>query len=546
MRVENIKKVVTPIKERKTVMQQIRKYPVGIQTFSEIRKGNYVYIDKTDLMWYMTQMKYVFLSRPRRFGKSLLSSTLHSYFAGERQYFEGLKIMELETEWEQYPVIHVDLSVAKADTSVEGLRRTLFRLLEGYKDTYGTGSEYEDSPGGLFSGLIHRAYQRTGKQVAVIIDEYDAPLLDKLHLPEILDDFRNVMQEFFVQLKANEPMIKFCFITGITKFSQLSIFSTINNLVNISMQPEFSAICGITEEEFATQMAPDIAMLAQSYECTPEEMHLKLKQMYDGYRFSKESPEVYNPFSLLKCFLQKDINSYWFDSGTPTFLIRQMQRFRTDITAMERIEASSTDFDLPTEAMTDALPLLYQSGYLTIKEYDKRANSYILSIPNKEVRVGLVGGLMPAYTGLERRAANGFALKFWRALDKGDIATALQEMKAFLAGIPYVEGFQEKLKDVKNYEGFYEYTFWLIFNMLNVYARTQVKCAGGRIDFVVQMPDTTYVFELKVNGTAQEALDQINSKGYFLPYQTEGRKVVKVGVQFDRDTMAVGEWKIER
>ena len=527
-------------------MQQIRKYPVGIQTFSEIRKGNYVYIDKTDLMWYMTQMKYVFLSRPRRFGKSLLSSTLHSYFAGERQYFEGLKIMELETEWEQYPVIHVDLSVAKADTSVEGLRRTLFRLLEGYKDTYGTGSEYEDSPGGLFSGLIHRAYQRTGKQVAVIIDEYDAPLLDKLHLPEILDDFRNVMQEFFVQLKANEPMIKFCFITGITKFSQLSIFSTINNLVNITMQPEFSAICGITEEEFATQMAPDIAMLAQSYECTPEEMHLKLKQMYDGYHFSENSPEVYNPFSLLKCFLQKKMDNYWFSSGTPTFLIQQMQRFRTDITAMERIEASSTDFDLPTEAMTDALPLLYQSGYLTIKEYDKRANSYILSIPNKEVRVGLVGGLMPAYTGLERRAANGFALKFWRALDRNDLDAAMQEMKAFMAGIPYVEGFQEKLKDVKNYEGFYEYTFWLIFNMLNVYARTQVKCAGGRIDFVVQMPDTTYVFELKVNGSAQEALDQINSKGYFLPYQTEDRKVVKVGVQFDRDTMAVGEWKIER
>ena len=531
------------------MMQKIpaRRYPVGIQTFSRLRNEGYLYIDKTDLVWNMAHLSaFVFLSRPRRFGKSLLSSTLHSYFAGEKQYFEGLKIMDLETEWVQYPVIHLDLSVAKAEHSVERLRRTLFRLLEGYKDAYGAGSEYEDSPGGLFSGLIHRAYQRTGKQVAVIIDEYDAPLLDKLHLPELLDEFRNVMQEFFVQLKANEAMIKFCFITGITKFSQLSIFSTINNLVNISMQPEFAAICGITEEEFVTNMAPDIAMLAESYECTPEEMHVKLKLQYDGYRFSGNSPEVYNPFSLLKCFLQKKVDNYWFESGTPTFLIRQMQHFRTDIMGMEHIEASASAFDRPTEAMETALPLLYQSGYLTIKEYDRKSDSYILSIPNKEVKVGLISGLIPSYTGLYQSSVqDGFALKFWRALDSTDINTAMQEMKSFLAGIPYVEGFQEKLKDVKNYEGFYEYTFWLIFNMLNVYARTQVKCANGRIDFVVQMPDTTYVFELKVNGTAQQAMDQINSKGYFLPYQTENRKVVKVGVQFNRDTMTVGEYMVE-
>ena len=532
------------VAKKPSVMSTVRKYPVGIQTFSEIRKGNYLYIDKTDLVYEMSRMKYVFLNRPRRFGKSLLTTTLASYFRGEKELFDGLKIMDLETEWEHYPVIHVDLSVAKAATSVEELRNVLFRLLNGYKILYGTG-EYEDTPGGLFNGLIHRAYKQTGKQVVVIIDEYDAPLLDKLHIHESLDAFRNVMQEFFVQLKSNEAMIRFCFITGITKFSQLSIFSTINNLTNISMDSKYAAVCGITEEEFDTQMAPDIAMLAEEYECSYEELHAKLKQQYDGYRFAEVSPDIYNPFSLLKCFNQRKIANYWFDSATPTFLIRQMQHFRTDITTMDKIETRASAFDQPTENMEDALPLLYQSGYITIKGYDKETDFYTLSIPNKEVRTGFVENMIPLYTGINKNNTVGFAMRFWRALKHNDLNTAMEEMKAFLAGIPYVEGFKEKLKDVKNYEGFYEYTFWLIFNMLNIYARTQVKCAGGRIDFVVLMPDTTYVFELKVHGTAQDALDQINSKNYALPYYTEGRNVVKVGVAFERETMTVGEWIVE-
>ena len=522
-----------------------RKYPVGIQTFSEIRKGNYIYIDKTDLVWQMTKNKYVFLSRPRRFGKSLLTTTLDSYFKGEKELFQGLKIMELEKEWKTYPVFHVDLSVAKAESTVEGLRSVLFRLLENYKKEFGEGA-YENSPGSLFSGIIHRAYEKTGKQVAVIIDEYDAPLLDKLHENELLDAFRNVMQEFFVQLKANEAMIRFCFITGITKFSQLSIFSTINNLKNISMLPQYSALCGITEQELVTDMAEDIRQMAEVFGCSFEEMHSKLKAQYDGYRFSSKAEEVYNPFSLMNAFGDKMLSNYWFESGTPTFLIRQMRHFRTDITTMERIEVPDSAFDRPPEAMTTALPLLYQSGYLTIKDYDRDTRLFMLSIPNIEVRTGLTEGLIPVYTGLDGADVQaGFAAKLWKALKREDIDTAMEEMKAFLAGIPYVEGFQKKLEEVKNYEGFYEYTFWLIFNMLNVYARTQVKCKNGRIDFVVLMPETTWVFELKVNGTAQEALEQINSKGYAIPYQTEGRRVVKVGVQFARDTMTVGEWVVE-
>ena len=524
---------------------QARKYPIGIQTFERIREENYLYIDKTDLVWKLTkESPYVFLSRPRRFGKSLLSTTLDSYFQGRKDLFEGLKIMELEKEWGTYPVIHLDLSTAKRQPSAEELRATLMWLMNPLCKVYGHDA-LETSPGKILNGLIHRAYEQTGKQVAVIIDEYDAPLLDVLHESDQLDQFRNIMQEFYVQLKANEAMIKFCFITGITKFSQLSVFSTINNLMNVSMDPRYAAICGITEEEFERDMAPDIAMLAEEYGCTVEEMHAKLKLQYDGYRFSEASLEIYNPFSLMKAFGHRKLGNYWFESGTPTFLIRQMQHFRTDIMGMERIEASATSFDRPTEAMENALPLLYQSGYVTIKDYDRETESYILSIPNKEVLIGLIDGLIPAYTGLDGSSVkDGFALKFYRALRRDDMATAMDEMKAFLAGIPYVEGFKKKLAEAAFSEGFYEYTFWLIFNMMNVYAQTQVKCLGGRIDFVLQMPETTYVFELKVNGTAQEAVDQINSKGYALPYQTEGRKVVKVGVQFDRETMTIGEYII--
>ena len=521
-----------------------RRYPVGIQTFSEIRKGGYVYIDKTDLMWEMTQMKYVFLSRPRRFGKSLLSSTLHSYFDGRHDLFEGLKIMELEHEWEQHPVIHVDVSCAKNKPSAEELQRSLLLMLEPIEEKYGAKGS-EKTPGEKLQGLIRRAYGQTGKQVAVIVDEYDAPLLDVLHEEAMLPEFRRVMQEFYQPLKSSEPMIRFCFITGITKFSQLSIFSTINNLKNITMLPQFATLCGFTEAELLTEMAVDIQSMADAYKCTFEEMRLKLKQQYDGYCFAENSDEVYNPFSLMNAFGDKKLGNYWFSSGTPTFLIRQMQHFHTDITELERIEASAAAFDCPTEAMVDALPLLYQSGYLTIKDYDPDSESYILDIPNKEVRVGLINGFIPTYIGLNNNnVRDGFALKLWRALKKGDLDLAMSEMKAYLAGIPYVEGFKKKLAEVSNYEGFYEYTFYLIFSMLNVYARTQVKCAGGEIDVVVEMPDATYVFELKVNGTAQEALNQIIRKGYATPYLTEGRKVVKVGVQFDRDTMTVGEYLV--
>ena len=506
----------------------MRKYPVGIQTFERVIKEGFIYVDKTDLVWQLAHYAtFVFMSRPRRFGKSLLTSTLESYFKGDRELFEGLKIMALEKEWTPYPVIHLDLSICKGKSSAQELQRALIFLLRRL-DVYEDHAE-EVTPGEKLDALIRRLYEKTGRQVAVIIDEYDAPLLDVLHNQETLDAMRKVMQD-----------------TGITKFSQLSIFSTINNLANVSLEKEFSTICGFTEEELCTTLWPDVERMSAVLKITPEQMHDKLKQRYDGYHFAAEAPEVYNPFSLLNCFLHRRLNNYWFASGTPTFLIKQMQHFHTDITSLDSLDVPESAFDQPTENMKDALPLLYQSGYLTIKDYDPETEAYRLAIPNQEVRVGYIYGLLPTYTGLNSGDVQiGFAARFWKALRQGDIDLAMRHMQSYLAGIPYVEGFRKKLAEASTREGFYEYTFYLIFSMLNVYARTQVKVAGGRVDIVILMPDAIYVMELKVGDTARHALDQINARGYATPYLTDGRRVVKVGIRFDADKHTVDEWEAE-
>ena len=523
-----------------------RRYPVGIQTFSRIRREGYVYIDKTDLMWRMIRLSpFIFLSRPRRFGKSLLTTTLHSFFEGRRDLFEGLKVMEMEKEWRCHPVLHIDVSAAKGQETKDALREALMEQLAPYAELYGAKAT-ERTPGLLFNGLIRRAFQQTGEQVVVLIDEYDAPMLEVLHEDEQLDGFRRVMQEFYQCLKADEAMIRFCFITGITKFSQLSIFSTLNNLTNISLMPDFAAICGITGEEIDTQMMPDVERLASRYKCTPTEMRQMLRDTYDGYHFSEESPDIYNPYSLMKAFNQRQLKHFWFESGTPSYLLPQMRRFRTDITKLDDLVVSSDAFDQPTENMPDALPLLYQSGYLTIKDYDFISQEYTLGIPNGEVRVGFTKGLLPAVTGMPTEGVrSGFAVRFWRALRADDTVLALNELRAYLASLPYVEGFKKKLEEVSNAEGFYEWSFYLIFSMLNVYVTTQVKSAKDRADMVVFMPDAIYVMELKINGTAQDALNQINTLGYAAPYATDPRRVVKVGIGFSVKERAMTDYVIE-
>lgn len=377
--------------------QQQKFYPVGIQTFSEIIGKNYLYIDKTGYVYRMTHSasKYMFLSRPRRFGKSLLAKTLHSYFEGRKELFKGLVIEKLETEWMSYPVFHFDMSLAK-HVDRERLESMLNIQLYRYEEIYGR-LDGEVMLNDRLTGLIQRAYQQTGKQVVVLIDEYDAPLLDVMHEDKNLPILRNVMRNFYSPLKACDPYLRYVFLTGITKFSQLSIFSELNNIKNISMDEPYAAICGITEEEIKEQMSYDLDLLAEKMQITRDEVLAKLKENYDGYHFTWPSPDIYNPFSLFNAFNDGKFNSYWFGSGTPTYLIEMLNKFGVLPSEIGGIEAVAAEFDAPTERMTSITPLLYQSGYITIKGYDSVFDIYTLDIPNKEVRIGLMRNLIPSY-----------------------------------------------------------------------------------------------------------------------------------------------------
>ena len=525
-------------------MREQRIYPVGIQDFEKLRKEKALYVDKTDLIYNLTRKYYVFLSRPRRFGKSLLSSTLKYYFQGRKDLFQGLAIEQLEQEWLEYPVLHFDLSTAK-NRDLAGIQSELDSQLRPYEVKWNIQLEAGKLPGQRLSVLIKRLHEQTGKKAVVIIDEYDAPMLDVLHDDDRIAEVRKMMQEFYAPLKACDADLRFVFITGITKFSQLSIFSVINNLTNVSMQPEFSAICGITEEELHTVFEPDIAMLAEEYECSPEDMRRRLKERYDGYHFSGKSPDIYNPFSILKAFAQKEIKDYWFESGTPTYLIRQIRHFQTDILSLDNIEAVAPDFDRPTETMSNVIPLLYQSGYITIREYDRQWEKYTLGIPNNEVRVGLTENLLPDYAYRDGHKNSSFVMRFCETVYNGDLEKAMVVLRAYLAGIPYPEGGKEILQDMEKSEYYYETIFYLMFSFMNRHVQTQVKTCRGRADMVMYTAKAIYVFELKINKSAQEALDQIDQKGYMIPYTADGRKLVKCGISFSTETRTIEEWVIQ-
>ena len=522
-----------------------RKYPVGNDDFVKIRKQGQLYVDKTELIWRMINLsEWIFLSRPRRFGKTLLTSTLQAYFEGRKELFEGLAITKYEKEWVKYPVFHFNLSEVK-DLPLEEIQPRIGLQLDDYEEIYGR-NEDERTPGARLSGLIKRAYKQTGLGVVLIFDEYDAPLLGKLGDSELLEKTRTIMQEFYTPIKACSAYERFTFITGITKFSQLSIFSTLNNLNNISMLPQFAALTGFTDEELDTVFHPDIERLGRTMGVGYDEVREMLRKRYDGYYFTEAKVAVYNPYSLLKAFANQKMENYWFESGTPTFIFEVMRMFKTDITKTFDLSASASSFDTPTEGMKSAIPLLYQSGYITIKGYEPESTFYHLSIPNQEVMTGLTENMAYIYLGVESDdIKEGFAFRFWQALKKNDIELALREMKAYMAGLPYIEGFKKKLEEVSTAEGFYEWTFYIIFSMLNVYVRTQVKCIKGRIDILIKMPDTIYVMELKLHGTPLSALKQIESGDYGVPYSTDGRKVVKVGIRFDMTKLTVKDWKIK-
>ena len=517
-------------------MQPQRQYPIGIQTFEKIRSGNYLYIDKTEYVYRMTHSasNYMFLSRPRRFGKSLLTSTIHAYFEGRKDLFKGLAMERLETEWTEYPVLHFDMSTAK-HVDKETLVLELERKLLQYEALYGR-NEGDVTPNQRLMGLIQRACEQTGRQVVVLIDEYDAPLLDVVHEEKDLPVLRNVMRNFYSPLKACDPYLRYVFLTGITKFSQLSIFSELNNIENISMDEPYAAICGITQEEMETQMSEDLDLLASRLETTREQTLERLKDNYDGYHFTWPSPDIYNPFSLLTAFSKGKIDSYWFGSGTPTYLIEMLRKFGVEPSRIGGMEAMAADFDAPTERIESITPLLYQSGYVTIKDYNKETELYTLDLPNREIRIGLLRSLLPYYVQGEG-LSNTMVAKMYGSILHDDMDGALRLLQNFLSTVPYCER--------TDTEGHYQQVFYIIFSLLGYYVDVEVRTPRGRVDMVMRTRTRLYVMELKLDQSADAAMRQIDLKDYPARFALCGLPVVKVAVNFDSDKRTLKDWRIE-
>ena len=516
---------------------EIRRYPIGIQTFQNIIEGHYVYVDKTQYIvdFLKRGLKFIFLSRPRRFGKSLFASTLHAYYEGRKELFEGLAIADYEKKWVKHPVLHFDMSGAK-HFDKQRLEDYLDTQLSPYEDIYGD-YEREKHPNDRLTGIVRRAYEKTGQKVVIIIDEYDAPLLDVVHEEDNLHDLRLVMQNFYSPLKMLDPYLEFVFITGITKFSQLSIFSELNNLNNISMSDQYSAICGISKTELTTQMHRDVEIFAKSQGVSYDEMLSRLTEYYDGSHFGEKSEDVFNPFSLILAMSNQKLGSYWFGSGTPSYIINVMRKFHVGIRDIERKSASVDDFDVSPEQMTSALPLLYQSGYLTIKKYSPVTGRYVLDYPNKEVRLGMLKSLAPNYLSSRTTDNSDFLGDFIELLYEGDANGALERMRAYLASISYRLSNKTE-RDV-------ETVFYLIFSLMGSHVRVEECSAVGRADVVIYFPDVIYVMELKYDGSAEAALKQIDDKGYLVPYSATGKRLVKIGVNYDSSKRTIGEWIVE-
>lgn len=511
-----------------------RKLPIGIQTFSEIREENYLYVDKTAFVWRIANTgKPYFLSRPRRFGKSLLLSTFEAYFDGKRELFEGLEISSLEKDWKQYPVLHLDLNAEKYD-SPQALVEILSRHLTQWELKYGKGED-EETLYGRFAGVIRRASEQAGSGVVVLVDEYDKPLLQTIGNSALLDDYRRTLKAFYGVLKSSDRYLRFVFLTGVTKFAQVSVFSDLNQLNDISMKPQYATICGITQQELEDTFAPELQQLALTNRLTYEDTIEKMKNLYDGYHFCEFSEGVFNPFSVLNVFDGYKFSNYWFQTGTPTFLVQLLQESEYDLrTLIDGLETSASSF---TEYRVDAnnpIPLIYQSGYLTIKEYNPEFQLYRLAFPNDEVRYGFLNFLVPYYTPVSENEQNFYIGKFVQELRAGDVNAFLTRLQAFFAAFPY--DLNEKT------ERHYQVVFYLVFKLMGQFTGAEVLSARGRADAVVKTPKYIYVFEFKLFGTAEEALQQIDDKEYLIPYQADGRELVKVGVEFSAEKRNISRW----
>ena len=526
-------------------MEGLKRFPIGVQDFARLRRDKRYYVDKTDLVYKMTHSSdYCFLSRPRRFGKSLLVSTLKCYFEGRKDLFEGLAMEQLEAEWKQYPVLHISFAITKY-TDLETLEITLNNLLSEWEKQYGIANESKNEWGNRFARVIKTAYEQTGAEPVVLVDEYDAPLLDSMDDPDLQLALKQKMRKFFSPLKDLGGILRFVFLTGITKFSQLSIFSELNNLKILTMDDDYASICGITKEELLSQMQPEIQALADRQEMSYEDAVTALARKYDGYHFSHNSPDVYNPFSLIRCLDRLGIENFWFATGTPTMLTRLIGKYRIDPVTFDRgFEATQDMFDAPAETATNPVPLLYQSGYLTIKG-TKKGGRFILGYPNEEVRDGFCKSLMPCYATDDVVTNDTFLMAFSDALEDGDLEQALTLMKAFLSSIPYNAERQD--------ENHYKTLFYLIARLCTPFVvRTEEASAAGRSDMVIETEKAVFVFEFKLDGTVDEALEQIDGKGYLIPYlgrtgaDGKPKALYKVGVNFDGTTRTLGGWKVRQ
>ena len=518
----------------RTIMNKIKEIPYSVSDFIEIIRSNMYYVDKTMYLPKLEeQPRNLFFIRPRRFGKSLLLSTFEAYFEGKKELFEGLAIADMEKEWKTYPVFHLDLNAEKYD-SPQALVEILSRQLTQWELKYGKGED-EETLSGRFAGVIRRASEQADRGVVVLVDEYDKPLLQALDDGTLLDDYRKTLKAFYGVLKSSDRYLRFVFLTGVTKFAQVSVFSDLNQLNDISMKPQYATICGITRQELEDTFIPELNRLAETNELTYEETLNKMTALYDGYHFCEFAEGVFNPFSVLNVFDGYKFSNYWFQTGTPTFLVELLKKSEYDLrTLIDGVEANASSFMEYRVDANNPIPLIYQSGYLTIKGYDKRFGNYLLKFPNDEVRYGFMDFLVPYYTSVVDDERGFYLGKFVRELESGDVDAFLTRLQAFFADFPYE--LNEKT------ERHYQVVFYLVFKLMGQFTGAEVRSARGRADAVVKTPKYIYVFEFKLNGTAEQALQQIDEKGYLIPYQVDGRELVKVGVEFSAEKRNIDRW----
>ena len=511
-----------------------KKYPIGIQDFEKLRRDGYFYLDKTALLYKLvTTGQYYFLSRPRRFGKSLLISTLEAYFKGKEELFEGLVIEGLEKEWKKYPVFHLDLNIDKYDREA-GLDELLNRNLVAWESQYGADAA-ETTLTLRFAGVIRRACQKTGQRVVILVDEYDKPLLQTINRPELQTALRDTLKAFYGVLKTMDKYIRFAMLTGVTKFGKVSIFSDLNNLQDISMDERYADICGISEAELAENFSNDILNLAEANQQSAEEAAISLKEQYDGYHFNPwTSHGLYNPFSILNTFAKKRYGNYWFETGTPTYLVELLKQHKYNLYKMAHEKVTSKILDSIDPTSMNPIPVIYQSGYLTIKGYIPEPQIYELGFPNKEVEQGFMDFLLPYYTPVQD-IDSGFAIwNFVEDVKNGDIDSFMERLQIFLADCPY-----EMTKDVELH---YQNVLFIVFRLAGLYTQVEYHTSYGRIDLVLQTSNYVYVMEFKLDGSAEDAMAQIEEKQYALPFASDSRKLYKIGVNFSSRTKNIEKW----